>query len=266
MKKKKLEFVIIGCGNVAWHLAKKISSSKSNQVYVYNHTENANLQAFKNKLNCTVFPDLKNIQTTADFYFICVSDKAISSVAKKISILNPNGIVMHTSGSQSIQKLGTKNKQTAVFYPLQTFSKKDKIKWSDIPIVIEANQTSTLLGLELLAKSFSKKVVALSFQERLQLHLAAVLVNNFTNALFIEAYKFLPKQNESNFNLLLPLMKQTVSKLEKVHPLNAQTGPAKRKDNLVMEKHLLLIEDNNLLKHIYKLMSELIQLQQKNTI
>ena len=114
-----------------------------------------------------------------------------------------------------------------------------------------------------MVKLFSDKMVVLTYEERLQLHLAAVFANNFVNAMFVEAYQLLPKLNAEQEDLLFPLMKQTVMKLEKVNPLNAQTGPAKRKDQVVMGKHLELIKNQVKLKRVYQNMSELIMLQQK---
>ncbi len=263
MKHQKLEFVIVGCGNLAWHLAKKISKQSNFQLKVYNHQDNAKLQTFKGKFNCETFSDLKTVSKTADFYFICVSDKAIPAVVKLLHISQLKGLVMHCSGSQPLDLLGPKSKNTAVFYPLQTFTKEDKIHWSDVPIVLEAANASVLDRLKPMVKLFSDKMVVLSYQERLQLHLAAVFANNFVNAMFVEAYQLLPKLNINNEDLLFPLMKQTVMKLEKVNPLNAQTGPAKRKDQIVMAKHLDLIKDQALLKKVYENISELILLQQK---
>jgi len=264
MKNKKLDFVIIGCGNLAWHLAKKITKSKTHSLAIYNHQNNALLQQFKEKFNCNVYSSLEKISKTADYYFICVSDKAISNVVKKIKPSKPNALLMHTSGSQPLNKLGSKQNNIAVFYPLQTFSQHDKINWSHVPIILEAGNEKSMNEVTSLAKLFSSKIVSLEYSERLQLHLAAVLVNNFTNALYVEAFKLLPNINEQNHNLLFPLMEQSVKKLKRVHPLNAQTGPAKRKDLEVMSKHIKIIGNNIALKNIYQLMSQLILSQQKN--
>lgn len=264
MKNRKFEFVIIGSGNVAWHLAKKISDAKSCKLSVYNHQNTTQLKKFKTKFNCHVYSNLLDIDGTADFYFICVNDESISEVAHKISVSNPKAIIMHTSGSMPLSALGKRNKNLGVFYPIQTFSKMTKLNWSNVPIVIEGNSAKVIEKLKDLAGLFSTKVIELAYSQRLKLHLAAVLVNNFTNSLYVEAFKLLPTKNESNYDLLLPLMKQSVLKLEQVHPLLAQTGPAKRKDTAVIKKHLKLIEHQVLLKQVYLSLTELIMSQQKN--
>jgi predicted short-subunit dehydrogenase-like oxidoreductase (DUF2520 family) len=95
------------------------------------------------------------------------------------------------------------------------------------------------------------------------LHLAAVLVNNFTNALFVAAGDLISKKSgNKQLKILLPLIKQTVFKVESIDPREAQTGPAKRNDNSVMKKHLKLLSDNTDLQNIYKQLSHLVVKQQ----
>ena len=101
-------------------------------------------------------------------------------------------------------------------------------------------------------------------KQRLTLHLAAVLANNFTNALYVTADEMLRNEWKTDgIKFLMPLIKQTVLKLEKLNPLAAQTGPAKRGDKQVMEKHLKLLSSKNDMKKIYKQLSDLIVKQQR---
>lgn len=261
-KKAKQKIVIIGCGNVAWHLAKHLSQVNIHEIFVYNHKPNSLLNDFKTKLKCTVEPNLNNIISDADFYFICVTDKFISGIAKKIKIKNTNAIVVHTSGSAKIDDLGNEI-NSAVFYPLQSFSKQVEVNWSEIPIIIEANSRKVKNKIFELAVLFSKKIVNSTYKERLKLHLAAVFVNNFTNSLFVVAEDLIKKNSSNNkLELLFPLIKQTISKIEKIDPRAAQTGPAKRNDKTVMKKHLKLLSENSDLKKLYKQLSSLIVKQQ----
>ncbi len=253
------KIVIIGCGNVAWHLAKLFSSQKKYDLFVYNHKPNNLLSDFKTKLKCHTAANLNNIVTDAQYYFVCVGDRFISATAKKISPKNPNAIIVHTSGSLKTDALGD-YENSAVFYPLQTFSKQDEINWKETPIIIEAKSVAVKNKLILFAKQFSSNVNNLNYKARLKLHLAAVLVNNFTNALYVAAGDIVPENKKTK--LLLPLIKQTVLKLDKLDARDAQTGPAKRKDETVMKKHLKLLSANTDLKKIYKQMSNLIVKQQ----
>ncbi len=256
----KHKIVIIGCGNVAWHLAKQLSSFKKYDIFIYNHKANSLLNDFKTKLKCKTETSLSKIIPDAEFYFICVLDKFISSVSKKIKA--KAGCVMHTSGSVKLDELGNRA-NAGVFYPLQTFSKSAEIDWKETPIIIEAKNVNAKNKISVLAKLFSKQVLELNYKERLKLHLAAVMVNNFTNALFVAANDLISDNSKNKkLQLLLPLIKQTVYKLENMEPVAAQTGPAKRNDTEVMKKHLKLLSENKEMQKIYKQLSDLILKQQ----
>jgi predicted short-subunit dehydrogenase-like oxidoreductase (DUF2520 family) len=258
------KIVIIGCGNVAWHIAKKLQSLKKFEILVYNHKPNPALKDFKNKLGCKVFSTLEGIEGDASYYIISVTDKYIRSAAEKINIKNPNALLMHVSGSAAIEDLGERVHHTGIIYPLQTFSKSDAIQWEEVPLVLEANQDKTREILKDLASLFSNKITFADKSQRLRLHLAAVFVNNFTNSMYVAAEKLIKKgTKKADYLVLIPLMEQTVSKVKKIHPLKAQTGPAKRGDEIVMKKHLKLLSEEPELKKIYKQLSKLIAKQQK---
>ena len=58
-----------------------------------------------------------------------------------------------------------------------------------------------------------------------------------------------------NFDLLKPLIRNTFDKIKNNHPKDVQTGPAKRKDYLIIKKHLESLEDYDDLKIIYSKIS-----------
>jgi len=265
-KPVKQKVVIIGCGNVAWHIAKHLQALKKYQVSVYNHKANPLLNEFKTKLKCRVEISLDAVIDDASLYIICVTDKYIAKVAENLSIKNPNAILLHTSGSAKIQELGSRIHNVGVFYPLQTFSKEAAINWTKVPIIVESVNRDSEHSILYFADMFSATVISLDYKNRLKLHLAAVLVNNFTNALYVSAFDLINRDSTSkdlNFEILLPLIEQTTEKIKTLEPRAAQTGPAKRRDESVMEKHLDLISKQNDLKKIYKQLSKLIVKQQE---
>ena len=111
------------------------------------------------------------------------------------------------------------------------------MKWEEIPVFIDANLPGDLELLEYLAGITAGRVERITPGKQTALHTAAVFANNFTNALFTLADDILRKEN-LDFNLLLPLIKETVSRLESQHPEEMQTGPAIRGDKQSMQKHL----------------------------
>lgn len=266
MKKPvKQKIVIVGCGHVAWHITKHLRSLQKFELCVYNHRANSGLSEFKTRLKCKTFIGLSTVDPDADVYVLCVADKAIADVAAQITIKNPNALLLHTSGSTRLQELGTRIHPCGVLYPLQTFSKEAAVDWSKIPIITESANKEQEHAVLRFADYFSNTVIPLDYKSRLRLHLAAVLVNNFTNALYVSAYDLIREAATKNknmaFELLLPLIEQTTLKIQELEPHAAQTGPAKRKDKVVMEKHLALLSKQNDLRKIYKQFSKLIAKQ-----
>jgi predicted short-subunit dehydrogenase-like oxidoreductase (DUF2520 family) len=257
--------VIVGCGNVAWHLAQKLHSLRNYEVHVYNHRPNSNLKELSRKFGAITHTSIENIIPSADFYFICVDDRFIDDVARKINPTNPRAVVLHTSGSVRIDALGNKIYTTAVFYPVQTFSINDTVKWREIPIIIETQKGASEVIMKFAAR-FSNKVLLLDYETRLKIHLSAVLVNNFPNALYNAASGILSGAyvtKKVNFDILMPLIRQTTEKVIKLGPHEAQTGPAKRGDKPVIKKHLKLLAGNSDLEKIYRQLSKLIVKQQE---
>lgn len=261
MLNERRKIAIIGCGNVAWHIAKQLS--KKFDLYIYNHKANTALTPFKTEFNAHTSSSLKKMVADAEAYFVCVNDTSISSVLKTISYLPPTSGILITSGNFDLAQVKTRLKNISIFYPLQTFSKEDKIKWKETPLILDGSP-SAVLRAKTISSYFTKETIQLDHQQRLKLHLAAVFVNNFTNSLFVDADKIVRSvKADLTINILLPLIKQGVRKLKTLSPKAAQTGPAKRKDTEVMNKHLDLLKNNKELKQVYILLSDLIAKQQK---
>jgi predicted short-subunit dehydrogenase-like oxidoreductase (DUF2520 family) len=82
------------------------------------------------------------------------------------------------------------------------------------------------------------------------LHLAAVFVSNFTNHMLTEGKEIAVKAGFS-FEILEPLIKETIQKAIDSGPENSQTGPAVRNDKNTIEKHLELLSFSPDLQKIY---------------
>ena len=92
-------------------------------------------------------------------------------------------------------------------------------------------------------------------EQRKHLHIAAVFVNNFSNHLFALAQDYCEK-HQIDYQLLMPLIHETISKIDTILPKQAQTGPARRNDHEIIEKHLQLLQDEDVyLYNIYKLLN-----------
>ena len=235
-----MKITIVGTGNVAFHLGKALQAQgvEITQVIGRNALKAAWLGDIL-KTKSTTF--LGNIDTSSDIFIIAVADSAIEEVAEKLSKSISSSLVVHTSGSIPSIVLTPFFRHYGVFYPLQTFSIGTEPNFDIIPIFINATPQYHVDFLERLALKITKRVYSMSDDERLALHVAAVFVNNFVNHLFKIGSQIVGKHNLP-FDVLLPLIEETVNKIRKNAPIDMQTGPAIRGDNVTVEKHLAFIE------------------------
>jgi predicted short-subunit dehydrogenase-like oxidoreductase (DUF2520 family) len=247
------KIVIIGSGNVATHFT-KVLIKKGHEIVQFVGRNNNSLKELSLKYLVSFTTDFNKIATTGDFYLICVSDDEIEHVAKKLKLKDK--IVLHTSGSVPLSAIKHSSTKTGVFYPLQTFSKEDKIKWSKIPILIEGCNKDVENEVFQFASSLTKNITVLNSVQREKIHLAAVMVNNFSNHLYTLANDFLEKEKTPYFKLLFPLMQQTLKKSKKIKPDLAQTGPAKRNDKKTITKHQQILKKHPEASKLYQSISE----------
>lgn len=225
---------IIGTGRVATHLHRALTLQGLDVTQVNPRT-------------------LDNLPTDSDIYLLAVSDNAIPQVAERIK--GVAGIVAHTSGTTPITVLQGCGTSQGVFYPLQTFSKEKALDYSRIPFFIEGSDSATEATLIELASQISQTVVKADSNRRKKLHIAAVFVCNFTNHLYTLASQYM-EANSLDFNLLLPLIEETVAKLHSLPPDEAQTGPAIRRDTNTINAHLDELTSHPHIKEIYKTLSD----------
>ncbi|HKC68040.1 MAG TPA: DUF2520 domain-containing protein [Bacteroidia bacterium] len=252
------KIVIIGAGNVATHFANRLKK-KGHDILQIVSRSSEHAQTLSIKIGVPFVTDIKKINTHADIYLLCVPDDEIE---KLNTILNlPKKLILHTSGSVSMATLKNISANIGVLYPLQSFSKKTKISFSSVPLLIEASNAETLQQLKILAASLSKNINEVNSTNRLKIHVAATMVNNFTNHLYYLSNDFLTKEKSDYFHLLLPLIKQTAKKIKTNKPSDVQTGPAKRGDEKTIKKHLQVLEKYSEQKKVYELFTSLIKKQ-----
>lgn len=246
-----MEIVIIGTGNTATVLGRKLRAAGHRIVQVFGRDTHAASQlAYELGTESTNYWNI--VFRDADLYILAVSDIAVEEVLRELQL--PDRTIVHTAASVSKNILKDASSHFGVFYPLQSL-KKEAGHLPEIPIVIDASDESTLHTLELLAHSISEHVVEAGDEERMKLHLAAVFVNNFVNHLYALAEKYCKKEG-LDFSLLLPLIAETASRLNDIPPSQSQTGPAIRNDRVTIEKHLELLKDYPELKRVYTLLTE----------
>ena len=245
-----MQIVLIGSGNVAFHLAKAFTEAQIpiSQIFGRNTTE---LQKISDQFS---IPFSTETLADADLYIISVSDSSITEVSSLIK--NKNALVAHTSGSVSREALSG-NYRKSVFYPLQTFSKSKNLDYSKIPFFIDAENENDEEILKNLASKISKNVMLANDEKRKYIHLTAVFACNFVNHLYARAKEISDSQGIP-FDYFLPLIDETTQKIHELEPKLAQTGPAIRNDEKVLKLHESLLTDEEKLK-IYKTLNESIK-------
>ncbi len=250
-----MNIVLIGSGNVAAVLGRKFKAAGHTILQVYSrNASDASQLAYELDSESTNYKSL--INKTAEVYLISVNDDAIDEVADNLSL--PGKVVAHTAASVPKEVLKKVTEHYGVFYPLQSLRKEMDIT-PEVPIFVDGIDDLTKKKLEALARTISAdKVAEASDADRVKLHLAAVLVSNFTNHLYMLAEAYCRKEG-LDFKQLSPLIEETALRIRTVSPKAAQTGPAIRHDKETIEKHLALLKDHPQLKSLYVLMTESIQ-------
>ena len=193
--------------------------------------------------------DNLNFSSPADFIIVAVPDNLLGEVLRKIKCPS-DSIIVHTAGSYGLDVFPSHLRQYGVFYPLQTFTAGRKINFDEVPVFLEASDSNVMAELKGLASVITSRVYESVTEHRRMLHLAAVFACNFTNHMLTLASQIC-KKTPYSFDVLFPLIKETVSKAIEKGPELSQTGPAIRNDTLTIKKHLELLSFSEEIQKIY---------------
>lgn len=253
MKENSVSF--IGAGNLAWHLAPALDNAGYAVREVFSRKEK-NAHALAERLyQCEVVsvPDFS--QSASRLFIVAASDDAIPEILASL-VLPDDVVVVHTSGSQPLSVLDdAPADNVGVFYPLQTFTKARKVNFESIPIFVEGANEVVTRKLMAMGKAISRNVTAISSEERKALHVAAVFASTFTNHMLTIA-KQIMHDNKLKYELLKPLIAETLNKSLELGPEAAQTGPARRGDLQILDSHMEFLADDPELAEIYKNVSQ----------
>lgn len=251
-----MRIVLIGAGNLATHFGKALCDAHHEVVQVYSRTI-GHAQLLADLLHVSYTDSIDQLVRDVDCYVFAVKDQVLPTLIKEVSCLHADSsaLFVHTAGSIPIDVFPEEMKSYGVLYPMQTFSKLRDVVFAHIPVFVEGNNAETLSRLEQLAKSISHHVYRLSSADRRYLHLSAVWACNFVNHCYDEASKVLEPIGVP-FDVMLPLIDETARKVHELSPKDAQTGPAVRYDEHVMNAQLQLMKDNPKLQEIYRLLSQ----------
>lgn len=246
---------LIGSGNLATHLGNRLLERGHEVSAIFSRNRSTGRE-LADSLGAAFLSSLGEINGTGTI-LICIPETFIAEFTAELP--PARGLVIHTSGNSPVDLIDERHPRRGVIWPLQSFSRGRRPDWDNIPLIIE-EESSEPGAVEDFAKRISPNIFHYTGLDRSLLHLSAVLVNNFTNALYAEAASLLEQRN-LDFSLLLPLIRETAAKVTDMSPVDAQTGPARRSDAGTMQRHLELLAHKPELAELYVLISRLIARQ-----
>lgn len=227
------------------HALGNLFQKKHNIIQVFSRNKKTGASLAKN-FKCVYSASLKDINTQADFYFLCVPDDEIKKVSK--SLKHVKGIVIHHSGSRSIHEIAHPSK--AVIYPFTSVNKTTVIDKKELPLFYQATGKHELFLVKQLLNGFKFTPTETTDTKRAKLHLAAVFVNNFTNHLYYQTGKIIGNDKKA-LDMLVLLAQQSLDNFKRGKTKENQTGPARRKDINTVKNHVKLLKKESKIRDIY---------------
>ncbi len=249
---------IIGSGNVARSLSEAIRYTDDGRFYLNGvYARNRNIAAG------IAGPDTKSgsieqVAVLEGLIIIAVSDDAIRSVAETLAVIpmSPDLVCCHVSGAvglDALQPLKAKGAEVGSVHPLQSFpADSGGAYFRDISVSILSDTSSVVLSD--FAKSLDCRPVAVTEEQKQQLHLAAVFASNYLVALMDLVNKTTKGLEYPLSDLLKPLIQTTLSNIEGKGTARSLTGPVSRGDAGTVKAHLELIDSiqDHEMKQAYK--------------
>lgn len=243
-----MTFYIVGTGNTAWFLAKRMDKAGHTCLGVYGRQpQQATLLA--DAICAPVLYNISDIKDDADCCILAITDHAIKEVASNFSFQHTT--LIHTAGSVSRMVLEPYATHAGVIWPIYSIVKENLPLHRDIPMTIKGTSDHSERLLEELASSITDIYYTVSWEQRQWLHLCAVLCNNFTNHMMAVSEQVCNSQHIP-FSLLYPIVSQTAERIRQASPKTLQTGPAKRGDNITIERHMELMHQHPEWQEMYK--------------
>jgi predicted short-subunit dehydrogenase-like oxidoreductase (DUF2520 family) len=227
---------IIGTGQLGTQLAQHIEAQDPTILKLVGYSNKS-----ATKLDQIQAPLMPNTLPECDIIILAVPDDRVRQISDQLG--DVNAIVAHTSGSIPLAALQS-HPNHGVYYMPQSFSKSRPVDFDQLPVCLEASNDATMEQLRFLGSTLSRKLTTINSSQRQQLHVAAVFINNFVNHCYTKAGE-IAMASGLDFELLHPLMEETLAKALSIGASNAQTGPAMREDIQTINKHLELLSPSD---------------------
>jgi predicted short-subunit dehydrogenase-like oxidoreductase (DUF2520 family) len=254
-----MKVVIIGSGNVATVIGGRIVAAGHTVLQVMARQEAA-AAGLAREWGCSYSTEWAEVTREGELYIVALSDTALAGLGEVLQL--PGSLVVHTAGAAAAAVLRPVSERYGVLYPLQSLRRNIR-PFPEFPLLIDAAQPADLSLLEGFAQSLSNQVRRADDASRLKLHVAAVLINNFSNHLYTLSAGFCQREGV-DFSLLLPIIRETAARVERYPPQEVQTGPAIRGDAGTIRRHLDVLSNYDDIKELYRVFSDQIEAYYRN--
>lgn len=200
--------------------------------------------------NTKVFKDLDSLIEGSDTLFIAVSDSAIRDIWDCIAARNVKGkVICHFSGSLSSDIFSNKEHagvSVCSVHPIYAFSNKFTAhqNLTEALFTVEGDYYA-LKRMQELFQLLPNKVVKIPTEAKIKYHAAASVASNQVTGLLWMAVELLKESGiteETAYEMLEPLVKNSISTIFSKGCKEALTGPIERGDRKTVENHLDSLE------------------------
>ena len=205
------------------------------------------------------FCDLETLVNSCDTIFITTPDGVISEVWECIRHYNlKDKIVCHFSGSLSsgiFSNSGSTGASCCSVHPMYAFSSKYKsyLQFNTACLSVEG-QEKAVQEMKKLFEVLHHKVFIINPCDKAKYHAAAVFASNYVTGVMHIALKLLKECGFSEgdaMELLAPVTLNNINSVLENGTAHALTGPVERGDISTVERHIGILNDEDILK-IYK--------------
>ncbi|MEN8153106.1 MAG: DUF2520 domain-containing protein [Acidobacteriota bacterium] len=247
-------FSFFGVGNLGANLVNSLISAGYDLKYIYKKSSQTIFDNF-------IENDIRRIINGSDIIFVSTQESKIKGVAELIAGTGDisGKIFFHTSNSltsEVLKPVRDRGGIVASFSPLQTFTgfKKGENLFRGITFLMEGDPEALKCAEEISSKlgAFTLKVDP---DKKIFFHISAVISSNLLNSLLRFAKVQLNKAGSgSDISILIPLIRETLVNIEKAGLSGALSGPVKRGETGIVEKHLDKLEGEE--RQLYKILTD----------
>ena len=117
------KIVILGTGNVAWHLQPAFENSGHVITHIYGRNLKKAQQLVQNSYQAEATNSLDFSASRAEIFLMCLADNGVAEVAREL-VLPDGAILAYSSGTLSIKSIAyVATENIGVFYRLQTLTR-----------------------------------------------------------------------------------------------------------------------------------------------